>query len=46
MQQPMDGGQDQMANDIIGAIKVTDGIFIGDSFAARVSIQIMYNRYR
>jgi hypothetical protein len=28
--------------DMIGAIKIKDGLFIGDSFAAQVSIQTLF----
>lgn len=33
----------QFPEDMIGAIKIKDGLFIGDSFAAQVSILIILN---
>ena len=34
-----------MQEDMIGAIKIKDGLFIGDSFAAQVSFYIFYCSY-
>jgi hypothetical protein len=34
MQQQMDAMSQQFPEDMIGAIKIKDGLFIGDSFAA------------
>jgi hypothetical protein len=31
-----------MEEDMIGAIKIKDGLFIGDEFAAQVSILLIY----
>lgn len=35
----IDAMQGQFPEDMIGAIKIKDGLFIGDSFAAQVSIE-------
>ena len=32
-----------LPEDMIGAIKIKDGLFIGDSFAAQVSLNFVYN---
>ena len=38
MHHPMDQMGQNFPEDMIGAIKIKDGLFIGDSFAAQVSI--------
>ena len=37
MHHPMDQMGQNFPEDMIGAIKIKDGLFIGDSFAAQVS---------
>lgn len=40
MMHPMDPMGGNFPDDMIGAIKIKDGLFIGDSFAAQVSISL------